>query len=143
MKVSQILSAKGDAVYSVKPSETVAEVVNSLHEKQVGALLVLNDGGDIAGIVSERDVVRELAKRGVGLMSQPVADIMTKNVFTCDRDCLLDDLMRDMTDRRIRHLPVVDGGKLTGMVSIGDVVKFRVDELEAESTQLREYIERG
>ena len=143
MKVSQILTVKGDAVHSVKADDSIADAVKMLNNKKVGALLVLGDAGEIAGIISERDVVRGLGVKGVALLEQPISSLMTKDVITCDMDRAVDDLMRDMTDHRIRHLPVVENGKLAGVISIGDVVKYRVNELEDESNELREYIQRG
>ncbi len=143
MKVSQILTVKGDAVHSVKADDQIADAVKMLNDKRVGALLVLGDAGEIAGIISERDVVRGLGAEGVALLQQPISSLMTKDVVTCDMDRAVDDLMRDMTDHRIRHLPVVENGKLAGIISIGDVVKYRVNELEDESNELREYIQRG
>ena len=143
MKVSQILTVKGDAVHSVKPDDSIADVVKMLNDKSVGALLVLGDAGEIVGIISERDVIRGLGAKGVALLEHPISSLMTKDVITCDMDRAVDDLMRDMTDHRIRHLPVVENGKLAGVISIGDVVKYRVNELEKESNEMREYIHRG
>ncbi len=125
---------------TVEPDATVHDLLAALSEHAVGALVVSTDGQQVDGIVSERDVVRRLHDDGADLLNQTVASIMTSDVHTCGPEDLIDDLMRAMTERRIRHIPVVVDGRLAGIVSIGDIVKFRMDELETERRQLQDYI---
>lgn len=125
---------------TVAPDATVHDLLAALSEHAVGALVVSTDGQQVDGIVSERDVVRRLHDDGADLLNQTVASIMTSDVHTCGPEDLIDDLMRAMTERRIRHIPVVVDGRLAGIVSIGDIVKFRMDELETERRQLQDYI---
>lgn len=140
MHVSQILTTKGNDVYSIAPDASVADLVADLHRYGVGALLVRGAAGDLVGIVSERDVVRAMASNS-GAVESTVASLMTTEVVTVSYDAPVADVMRLMTERRFRHLPVLDGeGTLIGLVSIGDVVKNRIDELEAEREALVEYI---
>ncbi|MDH3706189.1 MAG: CBS domain-containing protein [Acidimicrobiia bacterium] len=140
MKVREILQRKGDTVATVDPSESVATAVARLAEHGVGALVASTDGAQIDGIVSERDVVRAINTGGPGILDHEVSSVMTVEVHTCEPDDHIDELMRVMTDRRIRHLPVVEGGALTGIISIGDVVKRRLDQLENENRNLTDYI---
>ncbi|MGI8532193.1 MAG: CBS domain-containing protein [Geodermatophilaceae bacterium] len=140
MRINDILRHKGTSVATIGPDATVAELLSTLSEQRVGALVVSSDGARVEGIVSERDVVRRLHESGADLLSAPIATIMTAEVHTCSPEDSIDALMRMMTERRIRHIPVVVADRLTGIVSIGDVVKFRIDELEAESKQLQDYI---
>ncbi|HEY7947827.1 MAG TPA: CBS domain-containing protein, partial [Acidimicrobiales bacterium] len=119
---------------------TVSEAVDELSRRHVGALVVSADGETIDGIVSERDVVRKLSERGEAVLGEPVSAIMSSTVSTCSLDDDTESLMRIMTERRIRHIPVVDEGRLAGIVSIGDVVKNRIEELEKNRTELIEYI---
>lgn len=143
MHVSQILTGKGHDVFAIAPDATVAELVQTLAERRVGALLIRGADGAIAGIVSERDIVRALGARE-SVLHDPVASIMTSDVVTVSHDADVSDLMRLMTDRRIRHVPVMDDDDaLLGVVSIGDVVKNRMDELEAERAALMDYINQG
>ncbi len=143
MFVSQILGQKGADVATVTTTASVAEAVAALRDYGVGALVVSDDGETIAGIISERDVVRALAASGASMLDTPVADVMTAGVFTCDRRTTVDHLMALMTEQRIRHVPVVEDGVLAGIISIGDVVKSRVHELETETEQLAGYITHG
>ncbi len=143
MLVSAMLHAKGGSVGTIAPDATVRDLCAQLAELRVGALVVSNDGSDIVGIVSERDVVRGLAARGNGVMDSAVTEIMTSEVLGCSREDKIDDLMRQMTENRVRHPPVVEDGKMIGLVSIGDVVKYRVDELEHEAQAMQEYIKTG
>lgn len=143
MRISDILRTKGDEVVTVDPSATITEVLTCLDVHRVGAVVVSPDGRDIAGILSERDVVRRLARDGTGIVDLAAADLMTRDVITCRRDDSVDELMEVMTERRIRHVPVVDGQALAGIVSIGDVVKLRVTELEREARELHDYITTG
>ena len=139
MLVSQILRSKGDTVFTVAPSETIAAVASLLHSRRVGALIVL-DAERVAGIVSERDVVRGLAEHGAAALGQPVASIMTRDVLFADPGETVDSLLTRMTDRRIRHLPVCQKDRLVGIVSIGDLVKWKINEVEAEADNLKAYI---
>jgi CBS domain-containing protein len=141
VNVQSILAAKGSAVATIDASSTLAQATASLRDHGVGALVVSSGGGRIEGIISERDVVRALAAHGAGTLGRTVASAMSTGVVTCRAGDTVDELMAMMTDRRIRHLPVVDDdGSLTGIVSIGDVVKFRVGELENENQALFDYI---
>ncbi len=143
MRVSTILSAKGAAVATIAPDAAISTAVDELRLHGVGALVVSSDGRAIEGILSERDVVRRLAERGEAVLHEPVADVMTVDVRTCSPDDGLETLARLMTDHRHRHLPVVTDGGLVGIVSIGDVVKARLTQLEAETQQLQDYISTG
>ena len=140
MLLSSILSTKGDFVATITPETSVADLTAALTEHKVGALVVSTDGRTITGIVSERDVVKALA-RGSAALDSPVSSIMTSQVFTAPPDTHVDELMAVMTERRFRHIPVTDeDGVLIGIVSIGDVVKTRLGELETEKAALLEYI---
>jgi CBS domain-containing protein len=140
MLVNDLLRRKGDFVATAPPDTTVADLLDRLAEHGVGAIVVSTDGSAVAGIVSERDVVRALRTEGAALLDRPIASVMTADVIVAEPDQPLEDLMRLMTDRRIRHLPVVTGGRLAGIVSIGDVVKGRMDELESDRDQLIGYL---
>lgn len=140
MSISDILRRKGHEVSTVRPDETVGSLIDQLAELRIGALVVSLDGQRVEGIVSERDVVRALHASGASLLDRPVSSIMTVKVHTCEPSASVDDLMRLMTDQRIRHVPVVQDGLLAGIVSIGDVVKRRMDELQDERDQLVGYI---
>ena len=143
MHVTQVLSAKGSYVHSITPQATVGELVRQLHELRVGALIVKDGSESIVGIVSERDVIRELALDS-DVFTSTVESIMTKDVVSVGPDFEVADLTRLMTERRIRHVPVIDDqGSLVGLVSIGDVVKVRMDELETERAALVDYITQG
>ncbi len=143
MQLSTIIAAKGGAVRTIQPDAQVSDLIAMLAEHNIGALVVSADGRTIAGIVSERDVVHAVA-RGVETLKQPVASIMTTTVFCAPPDAHVDDLMQLMTEKRVRHIPVTDAeGMLTGIVSIGDVVKTRLGELEGERQALLEYITKG
>ena len=140
MRISDLLRYKGNHVVTVKPGQSVTELLGLLAEHGVGALVVSSDGSTLEGIVSERDVVRRLQRYGPALLDTPVRDIMTVQVHSCPPDTDLDELMRVMTDGRFRHVPVLEDGRLVGIVSIGDVVKHRIDELQSERDQLTAYI---
>jgi CBS domain-containing protein len=139
MLVSQILRQKGDTVFTAAVSDTIAEVAQLLHARGVGALVVM-DAGLVAGIVSERDVVRVVAEKGAAALKAPVSDCMTKDVQFADPGDTVDSLLGRMTDRRIRHLPVTHRDRLVGLVSIGDLVKSKISEVEAEAEGLKSYI---
>lgn len=132
---------KGDLVVTVRPDETVERLLALLEEHRIGALVVSEDGETVVGIVSERDVVRHLHKDGAAVLLAPISRIMTADVRTCDLDVPIEELARTMTDARIRHVPVVVDGKLRAIVSIGDIVKHRIDELQSERDQLVGYIQ--
>lgn len=140
MHVKLILKNKGTSVETIRPDATVADVVDRLKTRRIGVLVVSENGTSVDGIVSERDVVNGLAEYGASLLDQTVADLMTEDVKTCTSEDSVTAVMGLMTDRRIRHVPVVDGDALVGIVSIGDAVKNRLQELENEASQLREYI---
>ena len=139
MRIADVLRSKGSAVATVAPTATVTELIGELAAHNVGALPVI-DGGRLVGIVSERDVVRRLHAGGPGLLEARVADIMTTEVTTCSPGDDVTDLAAVMTSRRFRHLPVVVDDELAGIVSIGDLVKARIDLLESERAQLQSYI---
>lgn len=141
MQISQLLRRKGNAVATVESTATVRDALAQLAEHGIGALVVSPDGSRIDGIVSERDIARGLNAHGAGLLAEPVSAVMTSEVLTCVPTAGVHELAQSMTDHRIRHIPVVDDGKLVGIVSIGDVVKARLDELEAERAQLVDYIQ--
>jgi CBS domain-containing protein len=138
--ISDILRHKGADVVTVTPDTTVRDLLGVLAEFGIGAAIVSADGSRLDGIVSERDVVRALAERGEGLLAQDVASIMTREVVTAEPSDLVTSLMETMTVRRFRHIPVVVDGTLTGVVSIGDIVKSRLTELEVERDSLASYI---
>jgi CBS domain-containing protein len=140
MRVSDVLRLKGGQVVTVTPDTDVRQLLQVLAEHGIGAVVVSEDGTSVDGIVSERDVVRAMAKRGSDVLSEPVTAIQTANVQTVEPETQLEDLMRLMTERRIRHVPVVVDAGLQGIVSIGDVVKKRIDELESERSALSDYI---
>jgi CBS domain-containing protein len=143
MNVETILRDKGDWVATIRPDATIAAAVEMLNRERIGALVVSDDGTEVAGVLSERDVVRALGLHGEDLLSRPVEEIMTRNVITCQPADTVGELMSEMTNRRIRHLPVVADGRLRGIVSIGDVVKNRLDEVEFEASSLRSFIAGG
>lgn len=139
MTVRAILDAKGRQVETIGADAKVLTAVKTLAERHIGALLVLA-GGNIEGIISERDIVRELGERGPGILDEPVSSVMTAKVMTCRRSDTVSWLMERMTEGKFRHLPVVEDGQVIGIVSIGDVVKHRVMEYETEQEALRDYI---
>jgi CBS domain-containing protein len=139
MRIADVLRAKGTGVAVVGPDVSVSDLIGVLAERNIGALPVV-DGDRLVGIVSERDVVRRLHASGAGLLAARVAEIMTVDVTTCSPGDDVADTARVMTAGRFRHLPVVEGGDLTGIVSIGDLVKARIDALEAERAHLQTYI---
>ena len=140
MRISDILRVKGDGVVTVSPEADVTQLLSVLAEHRIGAVIVSRDGARVEGIVSERDVVRALAARGAAVLTEPVATIQTSQVHSVTRDAALGDVERLMTERRFRHVPVIEDGTLHGVVSIGDVVKHRIDELESERSSLAGYI---
>jgi CBS domain-containing protein len=140
MNVEEILRGKGRTVTTIRPNQTIAAALAALRDRNIGALVVSEDGEGVDGIISERDVVHGLADHGSVLLSLNVADVMTRPVATCKPTDSVADLMAEMTNRLIRHLPVVHDGRLVGIVSIGDLVKNRLDEIEYEARSLRSFI---
>lgn len=140
MRISNVLRSKGATVVTVQPDETVKGLIALLAEHRIGAMVVSTDGKTLEGIVSERDVVLALHTEGPDLLERKVSDIMTVDVHTCGPQVPIDDLMRTMTDERVRHIPVVVDGELRGIVSIGDVVKHKLGELQFERDQLAGYV---
>jgi CBS domain-containing protein len=140
MRISDILRVKGNQVVTVRPGADVAELVKLLAEHKIGAVVVSADGTRVEGIVSERDVVRALAARGAAVLAEPVTEIHTVQVRSVPPDASVEEVERLMTEHRFRHVPVVDSGRLAGVVSIGDVVKNRIDELQIERSSLEGYI---
>ena len=140
MLIAQILAGKGSDVVSTRPEATIVEVASLLKQKRIGAVVVTDADGKLCGIISERDLARGLANHGSKLLDMKVGGLMTSDVVTCSPEDGLETLMQTMTDGRFRHLPVVKDGKLTGIISIGDVVKHRLKELEAETHMLQDYI---
>jgi CBS domain-containing protein len=142
MLIGQILAGKGREVVSTRPDATVAEVAKLLKARHIGAVVVTDDG-ELCGIISERDLARGLADHGADLLQMRVRDLMTAEVSTCSPDDGIDKLMQQMTEGRFRHLPVVQDGRMIGIISIGDVVKHRLQELENEAHMLHDYISGG
>lgn len=140
MYVRDILSGKGGRVTTVKPDTTVAATSRLLSQHRIGAVLVTDTADSIVGIISERDIVRGLAGHGATVAELSVADLMTRDVRTCSPGDTIADIMGVMTTQRIRHLPVLEDGRLAGIVSIGDVVKHRLDEAKLEVDSLRDYV---
>jgi CBS domain-containing protein len=143
MIVSQVLKRKGSQVYTVAKKTPIAEVARLLASKRIGATVVIDQNNSVEGIISERDIVSGLSSYGAKVLDMPVEELMTKNVITRGIESQIDELRLEMTNSRIRHLPILDDGKLVGLISIGDVVKNRVEELQAEGDMLREYILSG
>ncbi len=142
MRIADVLRNKGAAVRTIDPDATVRELLAGLAEQNIGAMVVVDTDG-VVGIVSERDVVRQLHHQGADVLSGPVSKIMTAAVATCTKSDTVDSISALMTTNRVRHVPVLDGTNLIGIVSIGDVVKTRMEELEAEHEQLQSYITQG
>ena len=140
MTVHAILTRKGSTVCTIEPRASVADAAKSLAYHGIGALVVVDAGGQTVGIISERDIVRALSAKGGAALQTPVAQVMTREVTICSRQDKVVDLMRRMTEGRFRHFPVIEEGLLVGIVSIGDIVKSRLEELEQETNALSEYI---
>lgn len=140
MTVSAILKLKGPDIVTIDGETTLRDAIKCLSENRIGAVIVAAAGGKVEGILSERDVVRLLAERGIEALDTPVASVMTRAVVTCTPDETIPEIMERMTRGRFRHVPVLEGERLVGIVSIGDVVKYRVQEMERESEALRTYI---
>ena len=143
MNVAAILKQKGRAVTTIAPSNTLMEAAKKLAAKRIGALVVVGAGGEVVGIVSERDIIRSVGQHGPKVLDSAVAETMTRKVITCHEGATLDHLMETMTLHKFRHMPVVDDGALVGLVSIGDVVKHHIAEVQMEASAMREYITHG
>ncbi|KQO70369.1 inosine-5-monophosphate dehydrogenase [Methylobacterium sp. Leaf469] len=140
MTVARILAEKGRSVVTVEPQRTLDEAIHLLAEKRIGAVVVSDAAGTVLGILSERDIMRALARQGAGALDALVSEHMTATVVTCARDTSVEDVMHLMTDGRFRHVPVLEEGRLAGLISIGDVVKRRIAAVEAEHQAMRDYI---
>jgi CBS domain-containing protein len=140
MTVENILRTKGRDVVTIEPDRTLAEAARLLSDRKIGAVIVRDTFRPVAGILSERDIVRAVATRGAGALEEPVSRSMTEKVVTCTVHSAINDLMEMMTDGKFRHVPVVEGGGLAGIVSIGDIVKHRLAQVEAETRAMRDYI---
>ena len=138
--VKNMLDAKGRDVVTVTPDKTLLQVAGILHERKIGAVVVTSVDGRIAGIFTERDMVRALAERGAPILDQPISSVMTVSVQPCREDTTVNRLMEMMSGGRFRHVPVEEGGRLAGIISIGDVVKSRIREVEIEAEQIKAYI---
>ena len=143
MNVATILKVKGRAVSTARPDTTLLDITQKLAAKRIGAIVIVGESGRVAGIISERDVIRALAERGVAALNLPVADIMTRNVIMCQESSPVDELMELMTKGRFRHLPVMEDDALVGIISIGDVVKNHIAEVEMEVSAMRGYLATG
>jgi CBS domain-containing protein len=143
MNIGQILKAKGRAVATARPDTPLIEIATKLAQKKIGAIIIVGDNGKVAGIVSERDIIRKLGERGPSVLDEPVSLSMTANVISCSETSTLDEIMEIMTQGRFRHVPVIEDGALVGIVSIGDVVKNHIAEVEMEVTAMRGYFVTG
>jgi CBS domain-containing protein len=140
MNVKAILAVKGGDIVSIEPTADLAAAAKLLAERRIGSVVIRGAGGRLAGILSERDIVRALAEHGAAALQLPVGQAMTRNVATCGEDDSVASIMERMTEGKFRHVPVVENGNLVGLISIGDVVKQRVDQIERESEAMRDYI---
>ncbi|KQT53726.1 inosine-5-monophosphate dehydrogenase [Aureimonas sp. Leaf454] len=143
MSVKHILDEKGRQVFTMPPSSTLQDAARELADRKIGAVILTDDGGKIAGILSERDIVRMIARNGAKCLDQSISEVMTTKVVTCSESTTLDELMESMTKGRFRHIPVEERGRLVGVISIGDVVKKRIEEALQEAEQMRSYIAAG
>ena len=137
MTVAKILHSKGTSdVYTILPDKTVSDAASFLSEKRIGSLVVSEDGKKVSGVLSERDIVREIGRRGTGCLSEAVSDMMTREIITCTKDERADDVLAKMTKGRFRHMPVVEDGDMVGIITLGDVVKYRLEEVKMEKEAL-------
>jgi CBS domain-containing protein len=143
MNVASILKLKGRAVSTARPDASLLDVAQKLGAKKIGAIVVVGDSGHVTGIISERDIIRAIAERGAQALTLTVSDVMTRNVVSCQETSELDELMETMTKGRFRHMPVIEDGALVGIISIGDVVKYHVAEVEMEVSAMRSYLATG
>ena len=140
MIVNRILSLKGRDVATIEPGRSLSEAARILAERRIGALLIVDGQRPVVGIITERDIVRAIALHGAKALEEPVSRFMTEKVLTCTGETSINHVMELMTQQKFRHVPVVEGGRLSGIVSIGDVVKLRLEEVEAETQAIKEYI---
>mgnify|MGYP001279900079 CR=1 FL=1 len=143
MNIAQILKTKPRGVATARPEETVQEVASRLAQRRIGAIIVVGEGGRVAGIISERDIIRLVAEHGAPALAMPVSQGMTREVISCGRSSTLEEIMEMMTRGRFRHLPVIEDGELVGIVSIGDVVKHHTAEVELEVEAMKGYLATG
>ncbi len=143
MNVATILKTKGRIVTTARPETPLSQIAETLAVKKIGAIVLVGDSGRVAGIISERDLVRVIASNGPSSLAMTAGDAMTRNVVTCREGSTLDDLMEIMTTGRFRHVPVVEDGQLVGLISIGDVVKYHLADMELEVTAMRSYLTTG
>lgn len=143
MNVASILKSKGRAVSTVRPNATLLDVTKKLGPKKIGAIVVVGENGQVAGIISERDVIRAISEHGAPALSLMVSEVMTRSVVACQETSEIDELMETMTKGRFRHLPVVEDDALVGIISIGDVVKYHVAEVQMEVSAMRNYLATG
>lgn len=143
MTVKAILSQKGNAVVTEKSTASIADIANDLAKKRIGAIVVLDENDAVCGIISERDVVREIATHGKDALDSAVSVCMTKNVISCTQHNTINEVMEIMSSNRFRHLPVIEDGELQGIISIGDVVKRKIESAEQEAEELKSYIAAG
>ncbi len=143
MNVASILKSKGRAVSTVRPNATLLDVTKKLGPKKIGAIVVVGENGHVTGIISERDIIRAISEKGASALNLMVSEVMTRNVVSCQETSELDELMETMTKGRFRHLPVVEDDALVGIISIGDVVKYHVAEVEMEVSAMRNYLATG
>lgn len=143
MHVDNILQVKGTLVHTVPATASISKAVGILNAHNIGALVVIDDSGLVVGILSERDIIRRLGSDPVAALARPVSDFMSSSVITCSRDTSIEMVMERMTTFRVRHIPVLEDGDLVGIISIGDVVKRKIEEAEQEASALRDYIASG
>ncbi|MEQ1671746.1 MAG: CBS domain-containing protein [Hyphomicrobium sp.] len=143
MNIGQILKTKARGVSTARPEDTIQDIAASLAKKKIGAVVIVGDNGKVAGIISERDIIRLVSEHGAKALSMLASDGMTRDVKTCSRNCTLDEVMGAMTSGRFRHLPVLEDGALVGIISIGDVVKHHTAEVELEVSAMRGYLATG
>lgn len=143
MKVSTILKEKGDGVITLDGSTSIEDAIITLARERIGAVVILDSRKQIAGVFSERDAVRAISKEGATALSKPISELMTRKVISCSLEDTHDQLLEKMTQGRFRHLPVVEGGRLIGIISIGDVVKHKIASSESEAKAMRDYISTG
>ncbi len=143
MIIANILKVKGRSVTTARPDDTVQEIADRLAQKKIGAIVIVGGGGSVTGIISERDLIRVIALRGGDALSMPVSEVMTREVVVCNEATSIDDIMEMMTNGRFRHLPVVEESGLVGIVSIGDIVKHHIAEVELEVSAMRGYFATG
>ena len=143
MVIGQILKSKGRGVTTARPDDSILEIALQLANRKIGAVVIIGEGGKVAGIISERDIIRLIAEHGADALTMPAKDGMTREVISCTRESTLDQIMETMTKGRFRHLPVIEDGALAGIISIGDVVKYHTAEVELEVTAMRGYLATG